>query len=68
MALSVNWWILLQSMITKYVNVVCWCFCFLWHICLLKIFYIPALLVIDFYLRAFHQGKYSLLNWVSKFR
>lgn len=27
--------------------------------------YIPALLVVDFYLRAFHQGRYSPLNWVS---
>lgn len=27
--------------------------------------YIPAFLVVDFYLRAFHQGKYSPLNWVS---
>ncbi|MDD2792555.1 MAG: DUF4395 domain-containing protein [Sediminibacterium sp.] len=27
--------------------------------------FVPAFLVVDFYLRAFHQGKYSPLNWIS---
>ena len=27
--------------------------------------FIPAFLVVDFYLRAFQNGKYSLLNWVG---
>lgn len=27
--------------------------------------YVSALLVVDFYLRVFHQGRYSPLNWIS---
>ncbi len=27
--------------------------------------FIPAFLMIDFYLRAFQNGKYSFLNWIS---